>query len=632
MADTVVTIGGDSTGLQGAFKDAGKSAGTVKVEAKKLSDQLKEVADDADKAAGALAQKLGGPGAIKAIAGVGAAMGIAKAGVEAFLDSSENLFKSYGDAGQKVWDDTEKSLFAVKGAFAEAVLGGGSMEEMGARLKGIFDGVKIVMDAILSPLRLVASTLWDISRASSAVTTERARGLEIDNQYALAIGAITNATNLEKESVDALLVSLGDVFMSKQQSAALEYSTTLQKLDNAIANNREAREFRANAAADLAAAQAVEAEIKAGLGAYMAQAMREVKSPDSSRRVAMLSYEERARELLAADQSFQAQLRLTTNAARDNAYRSMNVASAAELAQEAVLLTKREEYVQKAAELQFLIMNPPKAASTSSAPAKPAGAEDPIAFARMYGGALQELTAESVAAIQASEVAYGESTTSVITTTRSKLDTMLADNAAALAAKEAQESESMNRLADAKAKRAEEDAAIVSARSAAAYQFEVDEANKKIALAEQTAAAEAASFAKLKGDLYTLTVNNSAKMLAVDLQDKEKSKTAAQRATAAVIQGLGDMAMVKSGLAAAAGNFAEAAGFSVVGTLAYGIAAKLAPSEKTKTTAPAAATGGGGGTTNTSYNLRVDAAFADGESVARRFAEMQQGAQRRGLI
>ena len=89
--------------------------------------------------------------------------------------------------------------------------------------------------------------------------------------------------------------------------------------------------------------------------------------------------------------------------------------------------------------------------------------------------------------------------------------------------------------------------------------------------------------------------------------------------------------MVKSGLAAAAGNFAEAAGFSVVGTLAYGIAAKLAPSEKTKTTAPAAAVAGPS-TTNVAYNLRVDAAFADGESVARRFAEMQQGAQRRGLI
>ena len=91
------------------------------------------------------------------------------------------------------------------------------------------------------------------------------------------------------------------------------------------------------------------------------------------------------------------------------------------------------------------------------------------------------------------------------------------------------------------------------------------------------------------------------------------------------------MAMIKSGLAAAAGNFGEAAAFSAVGTLAYAAAAKLAPSEKTKTTPPAAATAGPS-TTNVSYNLRVDAAFADGESVARRFAEMQQGAQRRGLI
>jgi hypothetical protein len=237
-----------------------------------------------------------------------------------------------------------------------------------------------------------------------------------------------------------------------------------------------------------------------------------------------------------------------------------------------------------------------------------------------------------VAAIQASEAAYGESTTSIITTTKSKLDTMLADNAAALAAKETQESESMNKLADEKAKRLQQDDEIIRIRTQNNTQFEIDEINRKKALREQAAAEEAASWAKLKADLYTLTVNNSAKMLAVDLQDKEKSKTAAQRATAAVVQGLGDMAMVKSGLAAAAGNFGEAAAFSVVGTLAYGIAAKLAPSEKTKTTAPAAATGGGGGNSTTNYNLRVDAAFADGESVARRFAEMQQGAQRRGLI
>jgi hypothetical protein len=293
------------------------------------------------------------------------------------------------------------------------------------------------------------------------------------------------------------------------------------------------------------------------------------------------------------------------------------------LADLAAYIKKREEEAKKANKPQ------PKPRTVA---AEPEGEEDPIAYARMYAGMLVQLSAESVEAVKAMEAANGETNTSLITTTQSKLDTMLAANREANAKLVAEEIATADKIAKEKARRAEEDAEIVARRTAGNIQWEIDEFNRKKALREQAAAEEAASWAKLKGDLYTLTVNNSAKMLAVDLQDKEKSKTAAQRATAAVIQGLGDMAMVKSGLAAAAGNFAEAAGFSVVGTLAYGIAAKLAPSEKTKTTAPAAATGGGGSTTNTSYNLRVDAAFADGESVARRFAEMQQGAQRRGLI
>jgi hypothetical protein len=273
----------------------------------------------------------------------------------------------------------------------------------------------------------------------------------------------------------------------------------------------------------------------------------------------------------------------------------------------------------------------PKPTSTGGG-GTPKGEVDPIAYARMYAGMLVELSAESVEAVKAMEAANGVANTSLITTTKSKLDTMLAQNAAANAKLVTDEIATADKIAKEKERRAAEDDEIIQDRSQMAIQFEIDEFNRKKALRDQAAAEEAASWAKLKGDLYTLTVNNSAKMLAVDLQDKEKSKTAAQRATAAVVQGLGDMAMVKSGLAAAAGNFGEAAAFSVVGTLAYGIAAKLAPSEKTKTTAPAAANTGGGSTTNTSYNLRVDAAFADGESVARRFAEMQQGAQRRGLI
>jgi len=613
MADTVVTIGGDSTGLQGAFKDAGKSAGTVKVEAKKLSDQLKEVADDADKAAGALAQKLGGPGAIKAIGAVGIAVGVAKAGVEAFLDSSEALFKSYGDAGQKVWDDTEKSLFAIKGAFAEAVLGGGSMEEMGKRLKGIFDGVKTLLDTILTPVKLLAQAFWDSSDASNAA----AKGLA---DYNAAVQRGVDQAAAAKQNVveyTALIWGLtGQTDKLTQSTNNAARADGMKRLAAIAATESEADHSNA-----LSQVAAMEIRNQEAAAAAMAVAKKmSISSWSGEQEQAFMSATIGG---MAQDQYDRARERLAGFSKERAAEAGAIVKSMAEL----------DAYEAKMAAAANAPVVTPKPASTGSAgPAKPAGAEDPIAYARVYSDGLQELTAESVAAIQASELAYGEAQTSIITTTRSKLDAMLAADADANAAMEKQKADSLARIAAEKERRAEEDAEIVSARSAAAYQFEVDEANKKIALAEQTAQQEAAVFAKLKGDLYTLAVNNSAKMLAVDLQDKEKSKTAAQRATATIIQGLGDMAMVKSGLAAAAGNWGEAAAFSAIGTIAYGLAAKLAPSEKTKTTAPVAANTGGGSTTNTSYNLRVDAAFADGESVARRFAEMQQGAQRRGLI
>lgn len=612
MADTVVTIGGDSTGLQGAFKDAGKSAGTVKVEAKKLSDQLREVADDADKAAGALAQKLGGPGAIKAIAGIGGAVSIAKAGVEAFLDSSEALFKSYGDAGQKVWDDTEKSLFAIKGAFAEAVLGGGSMEEMGKRLKGIFDGVKTLLDAILTPVKLLAQAFWDSSDASNAA----AKGLA---DYNAAVQRGVDNAAAAKQNV--------------KEYTELIWGLTGQTEKLTKATNDAARADGMKRLAAIAAKEA-EADHSNAMSQVAAMEVRNIeaaqKALDVAKKLSKTSFSgEQEQAFLSAtiagmaqDQYDRARERLANFSKERAAEAGAIVASMAQL----------DAYEAKMAAAAAAPVVTPKRTQNASDSSKPAGEDDPIAYARIYAGMLVQLSADSVATVKAMEAANGETTTSLITTTQSKLDIMLAANAAANAKLVADEIATADKIAKEKARRAEEDAAIVSARTAAAYQFEVDEAAKKVALAEQTAAAEAAVQAKFLSDVYVLTVNNSAKMLAVDLQDKEKSKTAAQRATAAVVQGLGDMAMVKSGLAAAGGNFGEAAAYSVAGTLAYAVAAKLAPSEKTKTTAPAAANTGGGSTTNTSYNLRVDAAFADGESVARRFAEMQQGAQRRGLI
>lgn len=610
MADTVVTLGGDSSGLQDAFKDAGKKAEGLKTDAKKLTDQLREVGDEADKAAGAFVQKFGGPTAIKAIAGVGGAVGLAKAGVEAFLDSSEALFRSYGEEGQKVWDDTEKSLFAIKGAFAEAVLGGGSLEEMAGRLKAIFEGTKTVVDALLTPVRLLAESLWGINDATKAaaagakdladaqdrVKANAAEGATSVEEYTKLIWSLTGQTEkLTQATNDA---ARADAKVRLARIAALEAEQDERIAQSVMAASLMSNQKKAQEALDVAKRLSNRYWSGEEERAFLDQAIAGMQAGVHEQQMARLAGFSKER------------------AAQANAI----MASLAEL--------DAYEAKQKA-----LASAPPITPRTSGGGGGggPKGPEDPMVYARVYAEGLQELSKEQAEAITASEKAYGDASTSVLQMKRSELDQLLAmeadGHAKAEAAKKASLDRQAKQLDDWWAAQDEADAARAAAKKAA----DEAEAQRQRDLAKQIADEKAAAQAKMLGDLYVLTVNNSAKMLAVDLQDAEKSKTASQRATAAVISGLGDMAMVKSGLAAAAGNFAEAAAYSVAGTFAYGLAAKLAPTEKSKTTPPAAATNAPT-STNVSYNLRVDAAFADGESVARRFAEMQRGAQRRGLV
>lgn len=610
MADTVVTLGGDSSGLQDAFKDAGKKAEGLKTDAKKLTDQLREVGDEADKAAGAFVQKFGGPTAIKAIAGVGGAVGLAKAGVEAFLDSSEALFRSYGEEGQKVWDDTEKSLFAIKGAFAEAVLGGGSLEEMAGRLKAIFEGTKTVVDALLTPVRLLAENLWGINDATKAaaagakdladaqdrVKANAAEGATSVEEYTKLIWSLTGQTEkLTQATNDA---ARADAKVRLGRIAALEAEQDERIAQSVMAASLMSNQKKAQEALDVAKRLSNRYWSGEEERAFLDQTIAGMQADVHDRQMARLAGFSKER------------------AAQANAI----MASLAEL--------DAYEAKQKA-----LASAPPITPRTSGGGGGggPKGPEDPMVYARIYAEGLQELSKEQADAITASEKAYGDASTSVLQMKRSELDQLLAmeadGHAKAEAAKKASLDRQAKQLDDWWAAQDEADAARAAAKKAA----DEAEAQRQRDLAKQIADEKAAAQAKMLGDLYVLAVNNSAKMLAVDLQDAEKSKTASQRATAAVISGLGDMAMVKSGLAAAAGNFAEAAAYSVAGTFAYGLAAKLAPTEKSKTTPPAAATNAPT-STNVSYNLRVDAAFADGESVARRFAEMQRGAQRRGLV
>jgi colicin import membrane protein len=105
----------------------------------------------------------------------------------------------------------------------------------------------------------------------------------------------------------------------------------------------------------------------------------------------------------------------------------------------------------------------------------------------------------------------------------------------------------------------------------------------------------------------------------------------AKKALGAQISALGDKAMVEAAIYAAAFN-PIAIPMAAAGVAAYAAAAALGAEGKKATTATPASAAPAAAPVNTAFNLRVDAAFADGESIARQFAMMQRSAQSRGLV
>jgi hypothetical protein len=247
MADLVVSIDGDSKGLVGSLQKADGAMGDMRQEAKKLSDQLREVADDADKAAGELINNLGGPGAIKAIAGVGVALGAIKTGVETFIDSSERMFQSYGDEGRQMWDKVEESLRGVNGAFAEASLGSGDLADKAARLQTMGEGVKSVWSAMMAP---IGSLIDQFSQMAVNVAGLTTREQELAAQYRATTVAIQDQANAytvaAQMMADAEVIAMGMLGMEKQAADAAHKATQSKLIDarQSMQNAIVEREFQ----------------------------------------------------------------------------------------------------------------------------------------------------------------------------------------------------------------------------------------------------------------------------------------------------------------------------------------------------------------------------------------------------
>jgi hypothetical protein len=577
VAGAVVTIDGDSSGLVGALQKGENALGGVKTEARKLSDQLREVTDQADVAAGALVEKIGGPGAIKALAGVGAAVAAVKSGVEMFLDSSEQLFKSYGDEGVKVWDDVEKSLFAVKGAFAEAVLGGGELDEMGAKLKVMFETVADVVNFLLSPVRLLGSAIWalrgdvdDLVAANDAYNTSLGQTVTLQEQA-------TKTTLAHSVNVEALY----------QQALADIGLTTIASQEAAL---QSADAYQSGLTEVLGKAASTASKILADGAIYV---------QDERDRIEGI--------ILDIEDSPEA-MRL--------AYGALAKAGMIEeIKQIEVLRQARDAAMAKARKSGEAQSKPD---GSGGAAARKELVDETVQVFDLLNGHYQLLTQAQADAILATEEMLGKSTGRVVELKRSEYEQ--------LEQLRAEHDLAMIQLDTERQQRVEEDARVNADAMGAAM--------AAIGKAQVAAKAEADSEIwridkQTKTLMFDLAVSQNAKMLASAIVANRSMADVARSAIGNVVSALGDKAMVEAGEAAVAGNFAQATGYAAVGTTMYTVAAALGAQKKPNAGPP---TERQQPVQNYAYNLRIDAAFADSESISRRFAQMQEGARQRGLI
>ena len=595
MARTVAEIDGDSSGLVGAL-DKGRD-GMAKMEAsgKKLSDQLREVTDKADQAAGAIVERIGGPKAIAALGGAGIALGGAKMAADFFLNSVEKLFKSMGDEGMKVWDDVEKSLDAISGAFAKAVLGGGSAEEMGKKLITVFDGLAKIVEVLVTygfpMLKVAFDTLYWVMEKLGQITAADAEKFDAlkraQDNYASA-AAVTNVENLSKAYQD-LSTSLQGVIGDE---TALAMS----------ANDRAQAEMQALKASfikvgDIIRDTEIRKEVEKSRAGIEAQAKAEVANLDLSQygmSWKMVAEREMADRVATKTGELYSSIAKRFAESGKNAYsfmpEALKLAYDSAEADLSLLWEKANELYDR-----YIGKEPKPPTPTGGGVPKPPKA-DPVADA--VAEARKRAEASAAAAkieLDATMQATGDWWKGVTTGFNPS------------------------------------EGFVDSWRTVAGEVGEIwDGVVKAITTTEETLGTATEKVEEGHSAFYDKYIAQNAKMVAVSIVSGEKVADIGRKAIGAVISALGDEALARASIEAFKGNAWGAAGLTAAGMAAYATAAVLGASGKKAATATAATAAPAAVTNNqTNFNLRVDAAFADEESIARSFARAQSLASNR---
>lgn len=601
MARAVAELDGDSSGLVGALDQGKKGMEKMEAEGKKLSDQLREVTDSADKAAGALVDKIGGPKAITAIAGAGAAFGAAKMGVDFFLNSVEKLFKSMGDEGMKVWDGVEKALDSITGAFAKAVIGGGSAEDMGKKLITVFSGIAKIVEALVTyGFPMLNLGFEAVVKVMGTLNELTGKGVENFDALKRSQDNYANATSVT--NVENLTKAYGELATKVQGLVGDQTALAMAANDQAIAENRA---FQANAkkVGDIIRDVEIRKQVEKSRSVLVAQVESEVANLDFS--YAGMGWKiERDREMAERLQTKTSELYSSLAkqfaAQGKDAYSFMPEAlklaydsAAADLS----LLEERGEQLYD----KYLGKGP-------AAPPKTGGGKPPKVPVDKVPGAIDAARAKLDEAMARTQTQL-EAVKKKLGLTAPEEFSIFESVVGVFDYAKAGATEALKVYDDFKSK-------------VLAGNGEIVEKTEQGLTAEQEA----------RRANYDQFVNQNAKQVAVALQGGATIADAARAALGNIVTALGDKAMTQAAIEFATGNIPGAAALTAAGAAAYATGAFLGSTAKKSGSATAATKAAPSPVTNnTSYNLQIDAAFADEESIARSFAKAQALARLRHM-
>jgi hypothetical protein len=224
-------------GMKAATTSAAEEFFKAQEEGQKFSDILKGFGEKADIIGGKIVQSLGGGAVVGALTGLAAGFMAVRSTADQLLSSSEKVFSLYGDQGRLVFDEVKKSQAALAGAFADTMLAGEDIYEMGGRLKAIFVALTDVTRVMLAPVKAFYDLLYGVSNLFVDLEANAASYRFELQQQAEETQRLTTFQREYGESIESVLAQAQDLLRTedertqaiREQNAA-RYEATAQAI------------------------------------------------------------------------------------------------------------------------------------------------------------------------------------------------------------------------------------------------------------------------------------------------------------------------------------------------------------------------------------------------------------------